>query len=1294
MASIARLVVSLGANISDFETDMKRASALTKRELGKMQKEADRLNKEWNNNFKAAGLGVAAGIGLAIKAAADFEKAMAEVSTLLDDTSGLKRTEEAVKGLAVQFGQAPVDQAKALYQIISAGASDSATQVELLTAANKLAVGGVTDVATAADGLTSVLNAYAGTGLDSARASDILFTTMKQGKTTIGELSSSLGKVVTIAAQTGVSFEEIGASVGTITKAGIGTSEAMSALRGVLSAVLKQSSESIKVAKELGVQFDVAAIKTKGFAGFLADIADSGATEAQLSKLFGQVEGLTAVMAIGANNAEEFTRQLDAQAKSAGATDEAVSKMMENTAFKADQARVAFETLGIEIGERFLSSVSGMATLFVENIDKMTRAVEIMVAYITGRATIAVVASFGEMAAAGSLAARTMAFLGGSVGASLTALGAVAAIVYNNTEQANRMNFALDALSGSLEEATAKWKENASAAELAAVSEAVIQSQADAVERIGIIAERMAQLRENVGAATDQLEFNAEYQQLTKELEQFTQAINDADVVLSAIKKTTINTGSAISDFVKDVIGAGNATKDTGKEVLSLADKLKKLGTAEVKSTQATRELAEHYEKLHEEYVEGKKKAEDYARALQDFIDIGNPVAALVRDFEAQIKFANEALAAGRITVEQYQATLNKLSDALGKAAAGTVDVVEQTDFMREAMLEGVRIITREFSDMWSDILSGGEGAFDSLVDGFRDAISAMANQISTSGIAEQLENLFSGNGKFDSKSLIGSLIGTAGILGGSILGGGGANAGLGSGLGGLLGQALGSKFLASLGTFAGPIGTAIGAILGGLLGGLFDKDRPLVLETSGFDTSRLSKSDTDSTVNTAFGTSFIRSRRVDAAALAEYSKALEEFDNGIASFLDDAQIGKITDTLKSWSSKIEGETLTVEQLLNSRFAAILSTFSDQVQDFVNQSTDLQERASRLQIGVGVEKLFADQPDLFSGRTVAQFLAVVDAFRDGTEDITQTFQRLVAILDIVVAATGALKEFSSSSLKADYEALVRLQNETPTTALSRMASELSDAIFLFSGAPEDLLRIAELTQSVRQGEIQLLTQIDAIAKGLNSTLDKLRADVLGQVNGPKSSRDLFIDAAALVDQIKVAQTPEDIAALTAQFDALIRQFSPEETARIGNELVSLIDQFQSAANSQLEIARANALESAESIRQLVDVFANDIADPLALIAQSNEKVAEALGLIAGTTPSEGEALPSDYDISFDESLQMQSQILSEGTQQMTDALSNGVEDMSVRLAQAIQTGFSRANVNVRVVVDSSSLVTS
>src|SRR5690606_12743095 len=145
------------------------------------------------------------------------------------------------------------------------------------------------------------------------------------------------------------------------------------------------------------------------------------------------------------------------------------------------------------------------------------------------------------------------------------------------------------------------------------------------------------------------------------------------------------------------------------------------------------------------------------------------------------------------------------------------------------------------------------------------------------------------------------------------------------------------------------------------------------VLETAGFNLSGKSKSDTDSSVDTAFGTAFIRSRRVDAAALEEYRKTLQEFDNSLASFLDDNQINAITETLTNWSSQIEGESLTIEQLLNSRFTAILSTFNSDIQAFVNEASSLEDKASRLQVGVKAENLFASQPDLFGQRTVNQF---------------------------------------------------------------------------------------------------------------------------------------------------------------------------------------------------------------------------------------------------------------------------------------------------------------------------------
>ena len=147
-------------------------------------------------------IGAALAAAFSVRSIIAFQDAVAEVSTLVDTTTfDMKGLTNAALDQAAAFGNVQ-GQVKAYYQIISAGASDLETATGILEAANKLAVGGVTDIATAADGLTSVLNAYGNKVAGATAVSDALFTAMKAGKTTIGELSSSLGQVAPLAAQT------------------------------------------------------------------------------------------------------------------------------------------------------------------------------------------------------------------------------------------------------------------------------------------------------------------------------------------------------------------------------------------------------------------------------------------------------------------------------------------------------------------------------------------------------------------------------------------------------------------------------------------------------------------------------------------------------------------------------------------------------------------------------------------------------------------------------------------------------------------------------------------------------------------------------------------------------------------------------------------------------------------------------------------------------------------------------------------------------------------------------------
>jgi TP901 family phage tail tape measure protein len=295
-----------------------------------------------------APLGAALTAAFSVTAVFAFKDALAEVSTLVDTTAfNMRELETAALQQAAAFGSSPAQQVKAFYQIISAGAGSAAEATEILTAANKLAVGGVTDIATAADGLTSVLNAYGDRVEGAGAVSDALFVAMRAGKTTIGELSGALGRVAPIAAQTGVSFDELAAAVSALTKGGISTAEAVTGVRAILAAVAKPTSEASKLAAQLGIDFTATGLSAKGLAGFMDDLVKrtGGSTEA-LAQLFGGVEALIPVMALSGQAGADFATILGQMDAKAGATEDAFTKMANSPGF---QSRRLWASLQAEI---------------------------------------------------------------------------------------------------------------------------------------------------------------------------------------------------------------------------------------------------------------------------------------------------------------------------------------------------------------------------------------------------------------------------------------------------------------------------------------------------------------------------------------------------------------------------------------------------------------------------------------------------------------------------------------------------------------------------------------------------------------------------------------------------------------------------------------------------------------------------------------------------------------------------------------------------------------------------------
>lgn len=350
----------------------------------------------------------------AARDASAFEVAMAEVSTLVSDTSGMTAQAQAVKDLTLQYGGGAAEQAKALYQIISAGASAGAEATGLLDQANKLAVGGVTDVKTAADGLTSVMNAYGKEAGTAEQVSDRFFVAMKAGKTTIGELSGSIGQVAPISAQAGVGLGELLAATAALTKGGTSTSESMTQVRAILTAVIQPTKEASDLAEQLGLKFDAQAVQAKGLAGFLEDVrAKTGGNVEKMAGLFGSVEALSGALSLTGKQAESFGTILEDMAGSAGATDEAYGKMSETSAAAGKRFSAALENVSLSAGQALLA--------FTPLLEAVTKAINVFNGL--PESVKAAAAGMGAIALVAGPAVLAVGSVTKSVGLAVDALG-------------------------------------------------------------------------------------------------------------------------------------------------------------------------------------------------------------------------------------------------------------------------------------------------------------------------------------------------------------------------------------------------------------------------------------------------------------------------------------------------------------------------------------------------------------------------------------------------------------------------------------------------------------------------------------------------------------------------------------------------------------------------------------------------------------------------------------------------------------------------------------------------------
>ena len=294
----------------------------------------------------------------------EFTTGLAKVSTLVDTTKvNMQELRQATIELSNSTGIAVTELTEGEYQAISAGV-DASKVMGFMKVSALGAKAGFTDMTTATDALTTVINAYGMSADDANSIMDKLIVTQNLGKTTVDEMGKSLGQVIPIASQTGMSVDELLASVSALTASGIKTSESMTGMKAALSNIIKPSESASKLAQQLGLEFNTAHLKSVGWAKFLDEIKEkTGGNSDMMANLFGSTEALNSIMVLTGKGANKFADSLNGLKKSSGATDEAIKKLDATPAEQLAKATNQLKNAGMELAQGLTPLISRTAMM-------------------------------------------------------------------------------------------------------------------------------------------------------------------------------------------------------------------------------------------------------------------------------------------------------------------------------------------------------------------------------------------------------------------------------------------------------------------------------------------------------------------------------------------------------------------------------------------------------------------------------------------------------------------------------------------------------------------------------------------------------------------------------------------------------------------------------------------------------------------------------------------------------------------------------------------------------------------
>lgn len=343
------------------------------------------------------------------KAFMDYEGDITLARNLMDESQmSFEELDNGVRQIADDYGLQAAAAARAAEAALSSNVQ-TADSLDFLSKSAKFAVATTSELAeanermlTATDIGTSIMNAYKLSVEDMDGVFDELIKTQKMAKVTWEDYNSQIGNLVAIGGQWGVSLEEINASLIMQTRCGIDSATALTNTKNILAGIINPSNQASEAAEQLGIDFGVTALKSKGFAQILMEvISKTEHNSAAVSQLFGNIRGLTGVTVNASEKGKMYKEVMKELADCSGSLDENFKNVTDTTNYKFDSAMNNLSNSMIDLGEAIAPVIEKVADIINWIADLPTPVLEgaaatlgLIAAWKIGSSVVKV---FGEM---------------------------------------------------------------------------------------------------------------------------------------------------------------------------------------------------------------------------------------------------------------------------------------------------------------------------------------------------------------------------------------------------------------------------------------------------------------------------------------------------------------------------------------------------------------------------------------------------------------------------------------------------------------------------------------------------------------------------------------------------------------------------------------------------------------------------------------------------------------------------------------------------------------------------------